>query len=150
MQDRERDLELARACERGDETAWERFVAEYRPILYRSADAIDPSGGAREVADSLYAELYGLKEHDGKRRSLFVVFSGPQQPGDMAPRHSGAAIRGSHSWDPRLEDWRTISRTVINATAIAAATPRRWKGASGGGSASSPANDCDRCYYLQE
>jgi RNA polymerase sigma factor (sigma-70 family) len=76
VQGHEKDLELARACERGDETAWDRFVAEYRPILYRSADAIDPSGGAREVADSLYAELYGLKESDGKRKSLFAYFQG--------------------------------------------------------------------------
>ena len=76
MQGHEKDLELARACERGDETAWDRFVAEYRPILYRSADAIDPSGGAREVADSLYAELYGLKESAGKRKSLFAYFQG--------------------------------------------------------------------------
>ena len=76
MPGHEQDLELARACERGDETAWDRFIAEYRPILYRSADAIDPSGGAREVADSLYAELYGLKEIDGKRKSLFAYFQG--------------------------------------------------------------------------
>ena len=76
MPGHEKDLELARACERGDETAWGRFIAEYRPILYRSADAIDPSGGAREVADSLYAELYGLKEIDGKRKSLFAYFQG--------------------------------------------------------------------------
>lgn len=72
----EKDLELARACARGDETAWDRFIAEYRPILYRSADAIDPSGGAREIADSLYGELYGLKESDGKRTSLFAYFQG--------------------------------------------------------------------------
>lgn len=51
-------------------------MAEYRPILYRSADAIDPTGGAREVADSLYAELYGLKESDGRRQSLFAYFQG--------------------------------------------------------------------------
>ena len=76
MPGHEKDLELARACECGDETAWDRFIAEYRPILYRSADAIDPSGGAREVADSLYAELYGLKETDGKRKSLFAYFQG--------------------------------------------------------------------------
>ena len=76
MQGHEQDLELARACERGDETAWDRFIAEYRPILYRSADAIDPSGGARDLADSLYAELYGLKESDGRRKSLFAYFQG--------------------------------------------------------------------------
>jgi RNA polymerase sigma-70 factor (ECF subfamily) len=71
-----KDLELAQACARGDEAAWDRFVLEYRPILYRSADAIDPSGGAREIADSLYAELYGLKEKAGERKSLFSYYQG--------------------------------------------------------------------------
>jgi RNA polymerase sigma-70 factor (ECF subfamily) len=71
-----KDLALARACERGDEAAWDRFVLEYRPILYRSADAIDPTGGAREIADSLYAELYGVKAHGGERKSLFSYFQG--------------------------------------------------------------------------
>ena len=36
-----RDLELARQCAAGEEPAWERFVLEYRPLLYRAADAID-------------------------------------------------------------------------------------------------------------
>jgi RNA polymerase sigma factor (sigma-70 family) len=62
------DLALARACEAGDEAAWERFVREYRPILQRAADAIDPSGGARETADALFGELYG--------RKLFKYFQG--------------------------------------------------------------------------
>jgi len=65
------DLELARQCAAGDERAWDRFVREYRPILYRAADALDPSGGARDLADSLYADLYGL----GKG-SLFRYFQG--------------------------------------------------------------------------
>jgi len=42
-----RDLELARQCAAGDEQAWERFILEYRPALYRAADALDPSGGSR-------------------------------------------------------------------------------------------------------
>ena len=70
------DLELARQCAAGDEQAWQRFVLEYRPVLYRAADALDRTGGAREVADSLYAELYGLKEDAGGRRSLFRYFEG--------------------------------------------------------------------------
>jgi RNA polymerase sigma factor (sigma-70 family) len=53
-------LALACACADGDERAWEHFVREHRPVLYRAADALDPSGGARETADSIYAELYGL------------------------------------------------------------------------------------------
>jgi RNA polymerase sigma-70 factor (ECF subfamily) len=51
-------------------------VLEYRPVLYRAADALDPTGGAREIADSLYADLYGLNERDGERRSLFRYFEG--------------------------------------------------------------------------
>jgi RNA polymerase sigma-70 factor, ECF subfamily len=62
------DLELARQCAAGDEQAWERFILEYRPILYRAADALDPSGGARDLADALYADLYS--------KSLFRYFQG--------------------------------------------------------------------------
>jgi RNA polymerase sigma-70 factor (ECF subfamily) len=70
------DLALACACAEGSEAAWEHFVREFRPVLYRSADAIDPGGGARELADSLYAELFGLHERDGERRSHFHYFHG--------------------------------------------------------------------------
>ena len=45
-----------------------------RPVLYRAADAIDATGNARELADSLYADLYGLAEKGGKRQSLFRYF----------------------------------------------------------------------------
>jgi RNA polymerase sigma-70 factor (ECF subfamily) len=70
------DLELATACALGRSAAWDRFVLELRPVLYRAADALDPSGGARELADSLYADLYGIKEAAGERRSLFRYFHG--------------------------------------------------------------------------
>jgi RNA polymerase sigma factor (sigma-70 family) len=70
------DLELARRCAAGDAAAWDRFVLEFRPVLYRAADALDPRGGAREIADSLYAELYGIKEASGERQSLFRYFHG--------------------------------------------------------------------------
>ena len=70
------DLELARLCAEGDERAWERFVREYRPILYRAADALDRTQGAREIADSLYAELYGVKTSAGERQSLLRYYQG--------------------------------------------------------------------------
>jgi RNA polymerase sigma-70 factor (ECF subfamily) len=70
------DLALANACAEGDEAAWERFVLTYRPILYRAADALDPTGGAREVADSLYAELFGIRGSSDERQSLFRYFQG--------------------------------------------------------------------------
>jgi RNA polymerase sigma-70 factor len=76
---RHTDLALACACAAGHEAAWDHFVLEYRPVLYRAADALDPSGGARELADSLYADLFGLHNEPpqtGERRSLFRYFHG--------------------------------------------------------------------------
>ena len=84
------ELALACACAAGDETAWEHFVLEYRPVLYRAADALDPSGGARELADALYADLFGLQVDvpppmsapaptpggTSERKSLFRYFHG--------------------------------------------------------------------------
>jgi RNA polymerase sigma-70 factor (ECF subfamily) len=78
------DLALACACASGNDAAWDRFVLEQRPLLYRSADALAPGGGARELADSLYADLYGLDDRARERpvrqaqdrRSLFRYFHG--------------------------------------------------------------------------
>ena len=70
------DLALARACSRGNDTAWEHFVGEYRPIILRLASRGQQADRARDVADSLYAELYGLNERDGVRQSLFDYFHG--------------------------------------------------------------------------
>jgi RNA polymerase sigma factor (sigma-70 family) len=67
------DLALASACEAGSEAAWEHFVRDQRPALYRAANALDPGGG-RELADSLYAELYGVD--DRSSRSMFRYFHG--------------------------------------------------------------------------
>lgn len=70
------DLALACACAEGIESAWDHFVAELRPVLYRAADALEPGGGARDLADSLYGDLYGLRERGGARQSLFRYFHG--------------------------------------------------------------------------
>jgi RNA polymerase sigma-70 factor (ECF subfamily) len=70
------DLALACACAMGKENAWDHFVHEFRPAMYRAADAMDPRGGAREVSDALYAELFGLREKDGIRQSVFRYFHG--------------------------------------------------------------------------
>ena len=70
------DLALACACAIGHEDAWDHFVREFRPGMYRAADAIDAGGGAREIAQALYAELFGLKEEDGVRQSVLRYFHG--------------------------------------------------------------------------
>lgn len=74
------DLALATACLDGSEAAWEHFVQNYRPYLRATSASITRGSrsGAdpQELADSLFAELYGLV--DGKRgeASLFRYFHG--------------------------------------------------------------------------
>lgn len=70
------DLALACSCALGDSEAWDHFVVAMRPALYRAADALDRSGGARELADSLYSDLYGLDQHGETRQSLLRYFHG--------------------------------------------------------------------------
>lgn len=69
------DLALATACALGRDAAWDHFVLEHRPVLYRAADALDRTGGARDLADSLYADLFGTRTGEG-RGSLFRYFHG--------------------------------------------------------------------------
>jgi RNA polymerase sigma-70 factor len=71
------DLALAVACKNGDSRAWEHFIVSLRPSLYAAARAIagDEMRG-RELADSIWAELYGLEVRDGRRRSTLEYFHG--------------------------------------------------------------------------
>jgi RNA polymerase sigma-70 factor, ECF subfamily len=72
-----RDLAVAAACRLGIEQAWDDFITRYRSVLYDAARAIvrDDVRG-RELADSLYADLYGLEIRAGRRRSLLQYFDG--------------------------------------------------------------------------
>lgn len=102
------DLALACACAQGHDAAWDHFVAHFRPALYRAADAVDASGNAREVADALHAELFGLTERDGRRRSLFLYFHGRSSLATwlrslVAQRHVDR-IRETRRADPLPED----------------------------------------------
>jgi RNA polymerase sigma factor (sigma-70 family) len=102
-----KDLALACACAEGTELAWDHFVREYRPVLYRSADALVPGGAARDLADSVYAELFGLEKRDGERRSLFRYYHGRSSLATwlravLAQRHVDR-IRAERRLDP-IED----------------------------------------------
>ncbi len=71
------DLALAAACERGDQQAWVEFLGRFRPVLLAATLALArEEGRAQEITDGLYADLYGLEERDGRRRSLFQYFHG--------------------------------------------------------------------------
>ena len=99
------DLALACGCAAGDEAAWEHFIREQRPTLYRAADALDPGGGARELADGIYGELF--------ERSLFRYFHGRSSLATwlravLAQRHVDR-LRATRRLDPLPEDESTPS-----------------------------------------
>jgi RNA polymerase sigma-70 factor len=140
------DLALACACAQGSEPAWEHFIREHRPGLYRAAAAIDPSGRSRDLADSLYGELFGLDVRDGERRSHFRYFHGRSSlatwlravlsqryvdrlrsvrrqdplPEDEAP---GAIAAPNREVDPQQDGYVSVMRRGVT-TAVAALAPR--------------------------
>jgi RNA polymerase sigma-70 factor (ECF subfamily) len=99
------DLGLCCALRKRSNAAWEEFVATYRPILYAAARAIVGSAGearARELADSLYAEMYGLSRSGEQGRPLLDYFHGRSKLSTwlhtvLAQRHIDAARSASRA-----------------------------------------------------
>lgn len=71
------ELALARACAAGNNAAWEIFLTRYREKLYQAALRIArEDSAARDLADGLYAELYGTSTREGERVSKLASFTG--------------------------------------------------------------------------
>lgn len=71
------ELALARACAAGNNSAWEIFLTRYREKLYLSALRIArEDSAAHELADTLYADLYGTKTRQGQRVSKLASYTG--------------------------------------------------------------------------
>jgi len=71
------ELALARACAAGNNSAWEIFLTRYREKLYLSALRIArEDSAARELADTLYADLYGTNTREGQRVSKLASYTG--------------------------------------------------------------------------
>jgi RNA polymerase sigma-70 factor, ECF subfamily len=71
------DLALARACALGRDAAWQTFLARYRGPLKQAAISMTRSSSlGEELADSLYSELFGLREHKDERRSPLASYTG--------------------------------------------------------------------------
>jgi RNA polymerase sigma-70 factor (ECF subfamily) len=129
------DLALSAACSAGNATAWDTFVAQYRPELYRAARAIAGDSQGRELADSLYAELFGLRESEGERKSLFEYFHGRSKLGTwlraiLAQRHVDNIRRAARTEsldEPAQIDEgdRRPRREVVSPAADAASDPER-------------------------
>jgi RNA polymerase sigma-70 factor, ECF subfamily len=71
------DLALAHACALGRDAGWQAFLERYREPLRQAAMGITGSSSlGTELADSLYSELFGLTEREGRRRSPLASYSG--------------------------------------------------------------------------
>jgi len=116
------ELALACACAAGNEKAWEFFIAHFRQDLRVAASAmLRGSGGAddaraEELADSLYAELYGVRQgEDGRRKSLFEYFHGRSKLGTWL-----RAVLAQK----QVDFFRTTGRTVSLDSDEEGETPR--------------------------
>jgi RNA polymerase sigma factor (sigma-70 family) len=110
------DLALATACRAGFAAAWETFIEKYRPTLYAAARAIcREEMAAREIADSMWAELYGVDARGAQRRSLLYYFHGRSSLATwlraiVGQRHIDS-IRGSRRFEPLESAKSPDSRT---------------------------------------
>jgi len=71
------DLALAIGCRDGDADAWRHLVSTYRaPVDAFARAVLGNSSRTSEIADSLWADLYGLRASDGARRSPLQHYGG--------------------------------------------------------------------------
>src|SRR5271156_3926661 len=71
------DLALAIGCRDGDADAWRHLVATYRaPIDAFARAVLGNSSRAGEIADSLWADLYGLRGVHGDSRAPLAQYGG--------------------------------------------------------------------------
>src|SRR6202795_3760495 len=128
------DLGLACACADGVAEAWEHFVGLYRGylracagvMLRRSASAPE----AKELADSLFAELYGLSAE--KRGSLLRYFHGRSSLKTwlralLAQRHVDRIRAGRKYEELEDQDGRDNTKLLAAARALQVADPHRAK-----------------------
>ncbi len=133
------DLGLACACRDANQNAWEHFVTSFRPGLYTAARAICGGRGqgqasepaARELADSIYAELYGLEEREGQRRSLFDYFHGRSKLSTwlhavLAQRHVDA-LRAAQRTEPLENESGEVAASSNVQSVLAPLDPDRTR-----------------------
>jgi len=134
------DLALACACADGVAVAWEFFIATYRSYLRACAGVMlkRPASApeAQELADSLFADLYGLSPE--KRGKLFRYFHGRSSlktwlRAVLAQRHIDK-IRAGRKFEELPEDDRSDGTArLVTSTPSALAQPQdphreRYKG----------------------
>jgi RNA polymerase sigma-70 factor (ECF subfamily) len=130
------ELALARACAAGHDRAWEVFLTRYRECLYQSAAAIakDEALG-RELADSLYADLYGSDSRAGGRVSKLTSYTGiGSLAGWLSTVFAQAHVnrlRRESRWAPLEEENDDDPRLAVPPAVTPIAVDRRLEHATG-------------------
>jgi RNA polymerase sigma factor (sigma-70 family) len=128
------DLALAAACMENSESAWEHFVGMYRPYLRAAAAAVlrcsSASAEACELADSLFAELYGLSDGTRRERSLFRYFHGRSSlktwlRAVLAQRHIDAIRAGRRFESLDEDDAKPGAQKIPSAVSVQPTDPHR-------------------------
>jgi RNA polymerase sigma factor (sigma-70 family) len=128
------DLGLACACADGVPEAWEHFVGVYRSYLRACAGAMLKRNAkapeAQELADSLFADLYGLGAE--KRGSLLRYFHGRSSlktwlRAVLAQRHVDRIRAGRKFKELGDEDRADSAKLGVAAGTLQVADPHRAK-----------------------
>jgi RNA polymerase sigma factor (sigma-70 family) len=130
------DLVLATACLEGSEPAWEQFIKTYRGYLRAAAGVITKGGrsgtDAQELADSLFAELFGLVDGTRREASLFRYFHGRSSLKTwlrtiLAQRHVDH-LRRSRRWEPLESEHGEVEKPLpTQITPVPAQDPHRGR-----------------------
>jgi RNA polymerase sigma factor (sigma-70 family) len=127
-------LALATACMENCEPAWEHFVSAYRPYLRAAAAAVlrcsSASQEACELADSLFAELYGLADGARRERSLFRYFHGRSSlktwlRAVLAQRHIDAIRAGRRFESLEDDEAKPPAHKIASAVSVQPSDPHR-------------------------
>ena len=113
---------LVWACERGDERAWEELIEQYRATVLSAARGASASESeAEELAQSVWAELYGLRERaDGSPSGKLAYYSGCGSLGGWLRAVVGQLGVDRHRRTARLvqtEEASDFDRAAQNLTA---------------------------------
>ena len=117
------DLALAIGCRDGDADAWRHLVATYRaPVDVFARAVLGNSSRAGEIADSLWADLYGLRGADGDRRSPLAHYGGRSSLMSwlrvVVTRLEADQWRATRRMEPLHEDRDGNSSVVADGTAV--------------------------------
>lgn len=118
------DLALAHACALGRVDAWQHFVTQYRTALIQMSIAITQSAAhGQELADSLYADLFGVGERGEQRRSPLSYYSGRGSlkgflRATLAQRRVDQIRRSSREMPLEAEDFPAASPPASTASRV--------------------------------